>query len=68
MQMTGPQLRLMASGLARVQAAAQARSMVAIRAAVWADRTGFEEAMHALEAGGARDDPSDWLMGYEGEA
>jgi hypothetical protein len=63
--LTGAQLRVLMVGHARVEAQAVARSMSAIRAAVWADRDTFEAALEALDEGGSEDDRRDWLMGYD---
>lgn len=62
--LTGAQLRVLMTGHARVEAQAVARSMTAIRAAVWADRDTFDAVLDALDDGGGQG-PEDWLMGYE---
>jgi hypothetical protein len=62
--LTGAQLRVLMTGHARAEAQALARSMTAIRAAVWADRDAFEAALAALDDGGGQG-PEDWLMGYD---
>ncbi|EPX84568.1 hypothetical protein ruthe_02113 [Rubellimicrobium thermophilum DSM 16684] len=62
--MTGPQLRALAAGHARAEAAAAARLMAAVRTAVWADAQVFAAAIENA-VGGRDDDPADWLMGWE---
>jgi hypothetical protein len=66
MAMTGPQLRVLVAGHARVEAAATARAMSAVRTAVWAEMQDFTAAIEALESGDGSDDgPGDWLMGFD---
>lgn len=48
MEMTGGQLRVLTEGHLRIEARARAAAMCGIRAAVWADEDGFEEAIAAL--------------------
>jgi hypothetical protein len=64
MGLTGPQLRVLVRGHARAESAAAARSMIAIRAAVWAEGDAFEQALAAL-SGDSAENRQGWLEGFE---
>lgn len=66
MGLTGPALRVLAEGHRAAEAAATARSMAAIRTAVWAEAADFDRAMGELEEG--PEDDASWLMGFDGDA